>query len=87
MKNIIFILVMLLPVVSCADRAERLSDAVMTGDELYEARRYSEAMAAYTEAEMLANNGETAKAAIAFGKLGEYKDARGQSLLLWNDIA
>ena len=49
---------MLLPVVSCADRAERLSDAVMTGDELYEARRYSEAMAAYTEAETLAKEVE-----------------------------
>ena len=51
-----------------------------------EARIETEKAAAYTEAEMLANNGETAKAAIAFGKLGEYKDAREQSLLLWNDV-
>lgn len=58
MKNIIFILLMMLPAVSCTDSKERLSDSVMKGDELYEARRYSEAMTAYAEAETMAKEVE-----------------------------
>ena len=38
---------------------------------------------AYNEAEQLLANGETAKAAIAFGKLAGYKDARERSFALW----
>lgn len=43
--------------------------------------------AAYVEAEELLANGETAKAAIAFGKLAGYKDARERSFELWDEIA
>lgn len=39
--------------------------------------------AAYRAAEVLAENGETAKAAIAFGKLGDYKNACERSSELW----
>ena len=43
--------------------------------------------AAYRAAEALAENGKTAKAAIAFGKLLGYKDARNRSFALWDKIA
>lgn len=38
----------------------------------------------YNEAVDFFNNGEYGKAAIAFGKLGDYRDAREQSFTLWN---
>ena len=41
----------------------------------------------YGEAEAFLENGETAQAAIAFGKLGGYRDARAQSLQLWEQLA
>ena len=41
----------------------------------------------YAEAEALLEAGETAQAAIAFGKLGGYRDARAQSLQLWEQLA
>lgn len=41
---------------------------------------------AYTEAEQLLADGEKARAAIAFGKLGDYRDAREQSFALWQKI-
>ena len=41
----------------------------------------------YAAAEALANNGEKAKAAFAFGKLGDYKDAKERSRLLWREAA
>lgn len=41
---------------------------------------------AYAEAEQLLSNGETAKAAIAFGKLGDYMDARTRSFNLWSSL-
>lgn len=41
---------------------------------------------AYAEAEKLLADGETAKAAIAFGKLGDYEDARARSFELWNTL-
>ena len=41
----------------------------------------------YGEAEALLEAGETAQAAIAFGKLGGYRDARAQSLQLWEQLA
>ena len=40
----------------------------------------------YAAAEKLAENGETAKAAIAFGKLTDYKDSRERSMELWNNV-
>lgn len=40
----------------------------------------------YVIAEELVQNGETAKAAIAFGKLGNYQDARERSMELWNSM-
>lgn len=42
--------------------------------------------AAYAEAEELLAAGETAKAAIAFGKLGDYQDARERSFELWRQV-
>ena len=44
-------------------------------------------MADYAAAEELLAGGETAKAAIAFGKLGDYMDARARSFALWENIA
>ena len=41
---------------------------------------------AYQEAAALEANGETAKAAIAFGKLGDYADARERSLQQWHSL-
>lgn len=41
---------------------------------------------AYSEAENLLSEGEIAKAAIAFGKLGDYADARMRSFELWSQI-
>lgn len=41
---------------------------------------------AYAEAEKLVADGETARAAIAFGKLVGYKDARERSLALWQNL-
>ena len=42
---------------------------------------------AYLEAEELESAGEFGKAAIAFGKLGDYADARERSFGLWNKVA
>lgn len=41
---------------------------------------------AYAEAEQLLAKGETGKAAIAFGKLGDYQDARARSFRLWREL-
>lgn len=41
---------------------------------------------AYVEAEKLQDDGEIAKAAIAFGKLGDYRNARQRSFALWNSL-
>ena len=41
----------------------------------------------YADAETLQNAGETAEAAILFGKLGNYHDARERSFTLWNNVA
>ena len=43
-------------------------------------------MADYAAAEELLAGGETSKAAIAFGKLGDYMDARARSFALWEII-
>lgn len=43
--------------------------------------------AQYDAAEKLLASGETAKAAIAFGKLGDYADARERSFVLWDEVA
>lgn len=40
----------------------------------------------YAAAEELENNGESAKAAIAFGKLGDYQDAKERCLELWKTL-
>ena len=40
----------------------------------------------YAVAEELVNNGETYKAAIAFAKMGDYKDAWTRSFNLWGEI-
>lgn len=41
----------------------------------------------YWNAEMLSNRGETAKAAIAFGKLGSFRDSRQRSFAQWGRVA
>lgn len=41
---------------------------------------------AYADAEQLLTVGKTADAAIAFGKLGDYSDARERSLKLWHSF-
>ena len=40
----------------------------------------------YRDAEKLSNGGKIAKAAIAFGKLGSFRDSQRQSLTLWEQI-
>ena len=45
-----------------------------------------ELAAAYSAAEALADS-DPARAAIAFGKLGDYKDARARSFALWDKVA
>ena len=52
------------------------------------AAKYAEnAENAYAEAQKLEKDGKTAEAAIAYGKLGDYKDAHEKSFALWNDVA
>ena len=41
----------------------------------------------YSEAEALLNQGHVKQAAIAFGKLGNYRDSREQSFRLWSEFA
>ncbi len=41
----------------------------------------------YNEAVSLMNDGKTTKAAMAFGSIGNYKDAKEKSFNLWEDIA
>ena len=41
----------------------------------------------YWNAEMLSNRGETAKAAIAFDKLGSFRDSRQRSFAQWERVA
>ena len=60
---------------------------------LYESLGDSEAVVetknakAYHEADVLAEKGENGKAAIAFGKLSGYRDARERSFALWDTVA
>ena len=41
----------------------------------------------YWDAEMLSNRGETARAAIAFGELGSFRDSRQRSFAQWERVA
>ena len=41
----------------------------------------------YANAEVLAQSGETARAAMAFYSLGDYRDARQRSFALWDTVA
>ena len=41
----------------------------------------------YKNAQEYEQNGEIAKAAIAYGKLGDFKDAHEKSFALWDDVA
>ncbi len=47
----------------------------------------NETETAYQRANTLQKKGELAEAAIAFGKLGDYKDAKAHSFALWDKIA
>ena len=55
--------------------------------ETTEAVQLSPEAVKYNEAVDLFNNGEYGKAAIAFGKLGDYRDAREISFKIWDAIA
>lgn len=44
-------------------------------------------MATYSKAMEMKENGQFTSAAIAFGKMGDYKDAKEQSYILWNEVA
>lgn len=68
---------------SYKDSADRAAAAA----EAKEAAEAEEKAAAYEAAVAMQENGETAKAAIAFGKLGDYQDAKERSMALWDKTA
>ncbi len=47
----------------------------------------NDSRAQYSQAELLLANGDKAGAAIAFGKIADYKDARERSFALWDEVA
>ena len=61
------------------------TDILLPGEELRKEESQN-APGAYAEAESLEAAGEYGKAAIAFGKLGDYEDARARSLALWGKV-
>jgi len=64
--------------------AERLP--ARNGNETKPEEPPTDQQAQYDAAEKLLASGETAKAAIAFGKLAGYEDARQRSFSLWNTL-
>lgn len=77
-----------LPVISeeqraAMDAAKQEQEAQLAAEQKAEEERLARE---YAAAEKLAKNGETAKAAIAFGKLADYKDSRERSMELWNNV-
>ena len=62
------------------------TDIKLPGDNLAESRDDLNSER-YIQAEALLAEGKTAEAAIAFGKIPLYEDARERSLALWNQIA
>lgn len=58
--------------------------------ELYQILGYSEDQIkelSYSGAEELLTSGDIKHAALAFGRLGDYRDAKSRSLALWDEIA
>jgi len=78
-----------------AEQVEILREHIRAEEKRAEAERIAAQMKAeeerleseYAAAEELVNNGETAKAAIAFAKLENYSDARERSFALWDTVA
>lgn len=58
-------------------------------DRMAEGRRQRQIRleSSYQEAERLLTEGKKAEAAIAFGQLGDYRDARSRSMKIWDEIA
>lgn len=69
------------------DSAEQIGACNKAIEDAAVARAEEERVAAFANAEALVNSGELAKAAIEYGKLGDYKDAHARSMELWNQIA
>ena len=65
---------------------EKQKDIPVSAEQESAASSHSPEAIAYAEAEQLLAAGETGKAAIAFGKLGDYQDARARSFRLWNTL-
>ena len=77
-----------------SDAADRLKDAKAKKQEIENARLAAEAAEeearnaqAYADAEALEAADKAVEAAMAFGKLGDYRDARSRSLALWDTLA
>lgn len=74
-------------IVKCEDAIAAAEQSRIEAEKAAEAaRKEAENAADYAEAEKMAVNGETAKAAMAFGRLGDYRDAREKSYALWDTI-
>jgi len=74
-------------IVNCEDAIVAAEQARVASEKAEEAaRKEAEYSAAYTAAENLLANGERVRAAMAFGKLGDYQDAREKSYVLWDTI-
>ena len=73
------------------DSAERLEQAETEKEEARLAAEAAEEEArnaqAYADAEALEAADKAVEAAMAFGKLGDYRDARSRSLALWDTLA
>ena len=73
------------------DSAEKLEQAETEKEEARLAAEAAEEEArnaqAYADAEALEAADKSAEAAMAFGKLGDYRDARSRSLALWDTLA
>ena len=76
-----------------SDAADRLKDAKAKKQEIENARLAAEAAEeearnaqVYADAEALEAADKAVEAAMAFGKLGDYRDARSRSLALWDTL-
>ncbi len=98
MKKVISLLLaalMLLPLLACESAEEKAAKAALETGDYREAAIQYEAAGKIDEAkeywykagEKAVNAGEKGPAAIAFGKAGDYSDARDRSFALWNEVA
>lgn len=65
------------------DSAKRITEC----QNLIQQQKEAELASQYNSAKKLMDQGKTAKAAIAFGKLGNYKDSKSLSKSLWDKVA